>query len=819
MKFSIFNLQFSLGRHPAAAPSAAAPASLARTKSGLDPAAWLRGTAADDDDSGDGAKLLSPYSQSAWVYIAISVLAENVAQIPFRITRVPFSARKEFNAKAQRSRDAKKFIPQRETNKVNEDENFVSSVSFCSNFRKRVLAENIIESGPVVDLFDHPHPSMDRSLFFELLMSWRSLRGEFFILPLDEQDQPVDLSTFRTPHSAPRTRIRRLLTLSPDLFWHIVVGDDLQGWRYTGSPLLTPIPSQVLLPSEVIHSRAPNPYLYWRGMSPLLVAMLPAASDYAAEQFMKGLMINNADTGVIVTTKGQFSAEQREEFKATLRERKRKAGTADRPLFLWNGAKVEKPAISSADMQFLENRKLNRQEIGAIFKVPEQLMGFDPQTGSLGGGGAQEQMRLMFLENTLWPHCRRIEAALDPIVKSFGSDLYGFFDIEAMPLMQEARRARLDSASKAFAMGAPFNDINQVYDLGFRELAWGDRGYLPFSLQEVDGQGTAPGGRSETQRESVGAWERAERWLDAVASRSDAPTLERSHVWSVNPESEASIRSSIKLKKSRLSRFFFEQRNRVLARLQEMMKGDTTPLHQSVSAGQADPTDPTDPTDVFDLAAEDALLKKKLDSLLVSDLEFGGAQLYKEIGLDKFELAPKDALAFLEKRAGAISRINQQTWDKIKSSLQQGLQNGETPDELADRVKAAYQGFSDAQAESIAVSETNAAVNSGRFSAMKAAKVPRKGWHTSRLENSHASHVSNGEFSAAKNGIPIDQPWPNGCMFPGDPDGDPSETSNCRCVGHAILKKPDQSDPSDPPARPKRFGEGGSDKPNPVSTS
>jgi hypothetical protein len=145
-------------------------------------------------------------------------------------------------------------------------------------------------------------------------------------------------------------------------------------------------------------------------------------------------------------------------------------------------------------MQFLEHRKLNRQEIGAIFKVPEQLMGFDPQTKSLGGGGGQEQVRLMFLENTLWPHCRRIEAALDPIIKSFGPDLCGFFDIEAMPVMQEARRARLDAASKAFAMGVPFNEVNQVFDLGFKELPWGDRAYLPANLQE------APGSRLPTDQ-------------------------------------------------------------------------------------------------------------------------------------------------------------------------------------------------------------------------------------------------------------------------------------------------------------------------------
>src|SRR6266446_5792850 len=441
------------------------------SRSALDPAVWLRG---DEMDAGEGAKLLSPYSQSAWVYIAVSVLAENVAQIPFRISRLPQSAKRDLSRNLN----------------LNPNLNPHSSGPVVPWSRSpvvhRLLGENIIESGPAVELFEHPHPTMDRGLFWEMVVTWRALRGEFFILPLDAHDQPVDLSTIRTSTLSPRTSsVRRLITLAPEQFWHMVQGYDLVGWRFTGAPLMSPIQSQVLLPSEVIHSRSPNPYLYWRGMSPLLVAMLPAAADYAAEQFMKGLMMNNADTGVIITTDQQVSDDQREAMRAALRERKRKAGTPDRPLFLWGGARVEKPTVSSADMEFLENRKLNRQEIGAIFKVPESLMGFTESKAQLGGGGGStvEAEKLGFVQNTLTAHCRRLEAAVEPIIKSFDSRFYGWFDIDGLPLMQEARRLRLDAGLKAFGMGVPFNEINSVYDLGFRALPWGDKGYLSAKLQ------------------------------------------------------------------------------------------------------------------------------------------------------------------------------------------------------------------------------------------------------------------------------------------------------------------------------------------------
>ena len=198
---------------------------------------------------------------------------------------------------------------------------------------------------------------------------------------------------------------------------------------------------------------------------------------------MKGLMLNNADTGVIVTTDQQVSLEQRQEILAALRDRKRKAGTADRPLFLWSGAKIEKPAASSADLQFLEHRKLNRQEIAAIFKVPESLMGFTDQKNALGGGSTIEQERLTFIETTITSHCRRIEAALAPIITSFGPGLVGYFDLDSLPTMQHARRARFDTAVKALSLGIPLNEINALLDLGLRAMPWGNTGYLPSHLQ------------------------------------------------------------------------------------------------------------------------------------------------------------------------------------------------------------------------------------------------------------------------------------------------------------------------------------------------
>jgi len=83
------------------------------------------------------------------------------------------------------------------------------------------------------------------------------------------------------------------------------------------------------------------------------------------------------------------------------------------------------------------------------------------------------------------PLCARLEAAVAPLVKSFGADLVGWFDTDSIPAMQQARRERVDTATKLFALGYPANAVNSALDLGLPHLPWGDKGYLSHRLQQA----------------------------------------------------------------------------------------------------------------------------------------------------------------------------------------------------------------------------------------------------------------------------------------------------------------------------------------------
>ena len=432
----------------------------------FDPAAWLRG---EDIDTG-GSVLTNAYQQVVWVYRAINVLAEQVANIPF---------------------------------------------IFSAGERGR---ETLITSGPLLDFYDHPHPHMNRFQYWELRIIWLMLRGECFRIPIYDDSSSSGGTSSASPHSAPRSAsphsapgscespsintqyatrntpskfstalhlpgrtLKSVVYLDPSHMHHIIENHELIGWRYTGLGPKAPLASQVFLPEEVCFEKLPNPFDFWRGMPPLYVAEMAAKTDFAAAAFMRGIIENNADTGLIVRSDDVLDDEQREQVTATLRNRKRKAGTADRPIFLWGVNEIIQPQLSSSDLQFLENRKFSRSEICAAFGVPEEVI----TSTDKAKYDVMQGARINFIENRVAPLCARLEAEEDVTVKSINPNAVGWFDIDSLPIMQEARRTRLVAAKTGFDMGIPFNELNRIFDLGFKSLPWGNTGYLSSKLSKA----------------------------------------------------------------------------------------------------------------------------------------------------------------------------------------------------------------------------------------------------------------------------------------------------------------------------------------------
>src|SRR5262249_42313587 len=99
------------------------------------------------------------------------------------------------------------------------------------------------------------------------------------------------------------------------------------------------------------------------------------------------------------------------------------------------------------------------------------------------------------------PLCGRLEAEEQATVKALDPRAVGWFDLDSLPVMQEARRKRLLTAKTGFDIGVPFNELNRVFDLGFRRLPWGDAGYVASQLQKVGDEAQNSKDQNSSSRE------------------------------------------------------------------------------------------------------------------------------------------------------------------------------------------------------------------------------------------------------------------------------------------------------------------------------
>lgn len=98
--------------------------------------------------------------------------------------------------------------------------------------------------------------------------------------------------------------------------------------------------------------------------------------------------------------------------------------------------------------------------------------------------------------------------------------------------------------------------------------------------------------------------------------------------------------------------------------------------------------------------------------------------------------------------------------------------------DLGDNLK----GNAYARAMAIARTEMIGASNyAATVAADSSGYETRKFWSTSGLEGVRESHIQAEQYSDSVNGLKKGERFPNGLLYPGDPDGDLSEIINCRC--------------------------------------
>jgi SPP1 gp7 family putative phage head morphogenesis protein len=186
-----------------------------------------------------------------------------------------------------------------------------------------------------------------------------------------------------------------------------------------------------------------------------------------------------------------------------------------------------------------------------------------------------------------------------------------------------------------------------------------------------------------------------------------------------------------------------------------------------------------DPDEILDWTEENKKLLAKLSPGWIAAAEQGYKAATEAFGFDlKFDLIRDEMFKWIDSRgAEQVKRINDTTKEAIRNTLSSGIAGGENIPELRGRVEQVFTDASGYRAEMIARTETHNTVSNGSFLTYGQAGVEKKEYLATmddRVRDSHAA--MDGEIR------PINEPFSNGLMFPGDPSGPAEEVINCRCT-------------------------------------
>jgi HK97 family phage portal protein len=269
---------------------------------------------------------------------------------------------------------------------------------------------------------------------------------------------------------------------------------------------------------EVLHFRRWHPSNDFYGLSPIAAARGAVLSDRHMSDWNRNTF--GQDQGVpagVVNIRDFVSDGDYERIK---REWRGQYGAGARKTAFLRGGTVEWQHIglSHTDLDFLQGRKAQRDEILNIYGIP---VGLVSENATEANAKVAERQ---FIERTLYPKLVRLAQKISQeLLPFYGNDLIAEFD-DIRPTDSEARLAEIRAAY-------PLLSINELRATYFQlpPVAWGEGPVGADTtppIHEITGRGDPPSATAEEARKSAIETELAQ-WERFALNRLDKPEQTR----------------------------------------------------------------------------------------------------------------------------------------------------------------------------------------------------------------------------------------------------------------------------------------------------
>ena len=402
---------------------------------------------------------------------------------------------------------------------------------------------------------------------------------------------------------------------------------------------------------------------------------------------------------------------------------------------LEDGMEIKPYAFNAKEAQYAETKQLSREDVAAAFHVNPSLIW---HTTTQTYASAKDNARALYadcLGPTLQMLQQRINSFLLPMV---GADprTYVEFDLTEKLKGSFEERASILQAS----VGGPWLTRNEARaDNNLPPIEGGDELIVPLNVIE--------GGQSSPQ--------------DTHMEEQEPVTTEPAEPQKMRKKAEA---EKIRVK----ARSTKEEDERMKAILQKFWKRQANSVLPKIGAKSAS---------WWDADRWNDELAEDIEPLVNDIADAHGKEVAGKLGFDYDGKRTRKYLEALSK--GRAQAINEATYKKLKESLEDDDEDNTPSRVFGNRQNKDALAFGRMLALTAAGwAATHEAPKQAEDAGIR--RTVEKMWITG--DNPRPEHaMMNGET------VPINEPFSNGCEWPGDEGGDPDTTCGCNCSTEVII--------------------------------
>jgi HK97 family phage portal protein len=594
----------------------------------------------------------------------------------------------------------------------------------------------IIPDHPILQLLQYPNDMHSGAQFWKLYQNYIDIVGSAYIL--------LDAEPVFGERGNPK--INGMDHLRPDLVKPKVENGKIIAYTYYGpGGQITEYSA-----SQVVRVFNPDPSNPISGMSMLKAGINAIQTEVQVSSYHARVIENGGKVdGVFKFKTPRLTKPQLQEMKDSYETEVADARRSGRPLFLGGDADYTRMGLTPDELAFLETKRMTLDDICIMTGVPKELM------GSLEGtkySNAEQAVRI-FLRETMVPQMRLLTSALDNRLLPDGQTLT-FIDPTPENIEDKSKLLEVGMKNGLVSTNEGRQVLAALLGVELDNVTGGDDILVAFNLIPL-------GSSSVVEKDKKKIKSVTEHPLRDAEMRKIYYSMQNKRI---------DLRAEKRFKPVLLN-YLNVQRDRLVEKLQ--------PQNTRVFRKK----DLIDDSVRLDLEVQ--IGKEAFLPIVTTLLEEAGSDAMELVGSSyPFNMSTEVVSWVDQKTEIFLNQINNTTLNKLKAEFAASLEANEGRLALIERVMTVYENISAGRANTIARTEVHGLTQFGTFQGYKQANLDIKIWVSVLDKNTRGNDPEDEADHISMDGeeVPIDMPFSNGLMYPGENGAAAAEVINCRCV-------------------------------------